>query len=58
MFSKLVLKLEQEISALEHATFDFPPENYAKFLEAVGKRNGMKAAITKLHEALKEDDEL
>lgn len=58
MFSKLVMRLEEEQREIERATFDFPPESYAKFLEAVGKRNGTKRCIALINEALREDDEL
>lgn len=55
---KLVMRLEDEIRKLEVATFDFPPSSYDKFMEAVGKRNGLKKAIITISESIKEDDEL
>jgi hypothetical protein len=58
MFSKVVLNLEEVMQAIEKSVFDFPPATYDKFMEAVGKRNGIKIAIAEIHNSIHEDDEL
>jgi hypothetical protein len=58
MFSKVIFDLEKIASGIEKDTFEYPPDNHDKFMEAVGKRNGILIAITAIRESLKEDDEL
>jgi len=58
MFSKVVFDLEKIAKGIEKDTFDFPPDSYDKFMAAVGKRNGILAAISAIQESVNEDDEL
>jgi hypothetical protein len=58
MFSKVVFNLEAVAREIEKSVFDYPPADYAKLMEAVGKRNGILLAIERIHESLQEDDEL
>ena len=57
MLGRLIMRLEDQAKALEKSICDVPPDSYAKFLELVGKRNGILQARDKLIEFMKEDDE-